>query len=78
MALKKLDSVVLTKDIPAYNLKKGDVGTVVHVYPEGQMEVEFVTAGGRTQAVATLESSAVRPVAPLDMIAVRRLSKTAA
>lgn len=78
MSFKKLDSVVLTKDMPKHGLKKEDVGAVVHVYPDGQMEVEFVTAGGKTQDVATLESSDVRPITPLDMIAVRRLVQTAA
>ncbi len=78
MSFKKLDSVVLTKDMPNHGLKKEDVGAIVHVYPEGQMEVEFVTAGGKTQAVVTLESSDVRPITPLDMIAVRQLAQTAA
>ncbi len=35
----------------------GDVGTVVHVYRDGQAyEVKFVTSEGHTAAVATLEA----------------------
>ena len=41
----------------------GDVGTVVHVYPDGAAyEVEFFTPDGDTVAVVTVEASGVRPV----------------
>jgi uncharacterized iron-regulated membrane protein len=49
-------------------LEAGDVGTVVHVYKDGQAyEVEFVTLDGHTAAVVTLEASQVRPVGRLDI-----------
>ena len=35
------------------------------------MEVEFVTASGRTQALVTLPPSALREVADDDLVAVR-------
>jgi hypothetical protein len=38
------------------------VGTVVHVYRDGQAyEVEFATLDGTTAAVVTLEASQLRP-----------------
>lgn len=61
--IKELDSVVLTSAVPAEGLEPGDVGTVVHVYQDGQaFEVEFMTLDGETAAVATVEASQVRPV----------------
>jgi len=61
--IAELDSVVLTRDVPEYRLEKGDIGAVVHRYGEtGGLEVEFVTAGGKTVAVLTLTETDVRPV----------------
>ncbi len=60
--IKELDTVVLTKDLQEYNLKSGDVGTVMHIYEGGKAyEVEFVTGEGKTIAVATLPKSDIRP-----------------
>jgi len=43
-------------------LRDGDLGSVVGTYdPEG-LDVEFVTASGRTQALVTLHNSDVRRV----------------
>jgi Domain of unknown function (DUF4926) len=55
----------LKSDLPAEGLKAGDVGTVVHnIYRDRRLayEVEFTTLDGDTVAVATLETSQVRPV----------------
>lgn len=61
--IKEHERVVLTAPIPDEGLEPGDVGTVVHVYRDGQAyEVEFVALDGHTAAVVTLEASAVRPV----------------
>ncbi len=63
MMIKEHDRVVLTAPVPAEGLEVGDVGTVVHVYPDGKaFEVEFTTLDGKTAAVATVEALAVRPV----------------
>ena len=52
--IKEHDRVVLTNSVPSQGLEEGDVGTVVHVYKDGEAyEVEFVTLDGRTAAVAT-------------------------
>ncbi|HLA69101.1 MAG TPA: DUF4926 domain-containing protein [Bacteroidota bacterium] len=58
--MKVLDLVVLQKNLPTHRLKKGDVGTVVHVHPNNGCEVEFVTLDGKTLAVVSLKSSEIR------------------
>lgn len=59
--------MVLTKTVPAEKLEAGDVGSVVHVYPDGSAyEVEFTTLDRRTAAVVTVEASGVRPVTDRD------------
>jgi hypothetical protein len=73
--IKEHDRVVLTKPVYAEGLEEGDVGTVVHVYKDGEaFEVEFLTLDGRTAAVATLESSYVRPITARDITHTRELS----
>ena len=69
------ERVVLTKSVPSEGLEEGDVGTVVHVYKDGEAyEVDFLTLDGHTAAVATLESSQVRPVSARDITHTRELS----
>ena len=73
--IKEHDRVVLTKPVPSDGLEDGDVGTVVHVYDDGKAyEVEFLTLDGHTAAVATLDSSQVRPVTARDITHTRELS----
>jgi hypothetical protein len=66
-----LDVVVLVHDLPVDGLKAGDLGTVVELLDADTFEVEFVAASGRTQALVTLRSTDVRPVADDDLVAVR-------
>ena len=73
MDIKELDTIVLAEDVPSHGLKAGDIGAVVEVYTPESIEVEFVTAAGRTQAVLPLTSSQIRPVGPQDIPAVRSL-----
>jgi hypothetical protein len=73
--IRELDRVVLTKDVAEYGLREGDIGTVVHCYPDGAAyEVEFVAASGRTVAVLTLENGEVRPMDPQEISHARRLT----
>ena len=66
--IRENDRVVLTGDLPAVRLKAGDVGTVVHVYPDARAyEVEFVALDGSTVAVSTVEAALVREVRPQDI-----------
>ncbi|MCB7130429.1 MAG: DUF4926 domain-containing protein [Candidatus Brocadiales bacterium] len=74
MKFKILDTVVLARDLPAHSLKKGDLGAVVELYEPDGLEVEFVTASGRTEALATLQVGDVRSVGDTDLISVRSLT----
>ena len=67
----ELDTVVLLRDLPETGLRSGDLGAVVQLYGDEALEVEFVTAAGRTQALLTLSVSDVRPVSDDDLLAVR-------
>jgi hypothetical protein len=72
-----LDTVVLNRDIPEHGLRRGDLGAVVDVHNPDGLEVEFVLASGKTQALVTLNVTDVRAVADGDLIAVRELKRTA-
>ncbi len=73
---KLLDTVALTHDLPASGLRRGDLGAVVEVHAAEALEVEFVAASGRTQALLTLSFEDVRHVGDQDLIAVRSLEPT--
>ena len=77
MKYKSLDTVVLNTNLPDYGLRKGDLGAVVHVYEPDGLEVEFVTASGKTEALVTLKTDGVRPVVDNDLVAVRPFSQSA-
>lgn len=75
MSLAELSRVVLTRDLPDEKLSAGDVGTIVHAYPDGAaFEVEFFTLTGRTIAVATVAAGALRPVAANDVASARSVA----
>lgn len=76
MAAKLYQEVVLDTDVAEHGLRRGDMGTVVHVYPNGGIEVEFFTASGKTRAVVTLRQDAVRMAADNELVAVRALDPT--
>jgi uncharacterized protein DUF4926 len=64
MRYQVLDTVVLDRDLAEHRLRKGDLGSVVEVYEPDGLEVEFVTASGRSAALVTLNDRDVRPDAP--------------
>ena len=72
MKFHLLDVVVLDADVPVRGLRRGDLGAVVDVHDPDGLEVEFVTASGRTQALVTVKETDVRAVADNDLVAVRR------
>lgn len=73
--IKEHDRVVPTQDLASEKLTTGDVGTVVHVYRGGEaFEVEFVSLGGETVAIATLERTQVRPVERGEITHARRVA----
>lgn len=73
MEIRVLDTVVLARDLPAYGLRVGDLGAVVEMSPPDGLEVEFVTASGKTGALVTLRPSDVRRVADNDLVTARTL-----
>jgi hypothetical protein len=77
MRFRLLETVVLNRDLPDHGLRKGDLGAVVHVYEPDGLEVEFVSASGKTEALVTLTETDVRAVADGDLIAVRKLDRSA-
>ena len=77
------DMVVLTADMavtsvrsPRPELKAGDVGTVVHIYRDGEAyEVEFSRMqGGAPFALVTVTADQVRPLGNRDLFHVRELA----
>jgi hypothetical protein len=73
--IDELSLVALTSDIPDHHLHKGDVGTVVHLYSDGQAyEVEFSSADGMTVAVLTLPEEAIRRLGGHEILHVRDLA----
>ena len=78
MKYRPLDSVVLKHDHDEYGLRTGDLGAVVEVYEPDGLEVEFVSASGRTEALVTLSEDDVRSVDDHDLISVRPFSRQTA
>ena len=66
-----LDTVVLNRDLPEHGLKRGDLGAIIEVYDGEALEVEFVTASGRTEALLTLKLEDVRKATDADLAIVR-------
>ena len=65
---RELDCVVLATDIPEDGLRKSDVGTIVHAYPEGRaFIVEFLALDGSTEAVTEVLPSQIRAVTASDI-----------
>lgn len=72
---EELENVVLNHSIEKHGLKKGDIGTVVHVYDGKEViEVEFLTAKGETVAILTLNYSEVRSTERNEILHVRGYS----
>ena len=78
MTFCELETVVLERDIPGRGLRKGDLGAVVELYDPDGLEVEFVRASGKTQALVELKTSDVRSVRDEDLVSVRSIARGAA
>jgi hypothetical protein len=76
MPIQLHEEVVLACDVPGEGLRRGDIGTVVHVYPNGGFEVEVFTASGKTRAVVTLRAADVRLATDDELVSVRALDST--
>ena len=71
MRYELLDTVVLERDLPDHHLRRGDLGTVVELYPPTGLEVEFVSASGKAKALITLGEDDVRRARDGDLLSVR-------
>ncbi len=71
MQFRLLDVVVLNRDLAREGLRKGDLGTVVELYPPDGLEVEFVTGSGRSKALVAVEARDIRSPGDGDVFAVR-------
>jgi len=72
--IHELDTVVLTTDLPECGLVEGDVGAVVMMHSGGVgFEVEFVTLGGETVSVVSLNPSQVRAIGRREIPHVRTM-----
>jgi hypothetical protein len=60
MRPQELECVVLKRDLPEFRLVAGNIGTVVLVYPQDALEVEFVDREGDTVALLTILDRDVR------------------
>jgi len=73
--IEELEDVILTCDLPAKGLARGDIGSVVLVHEGGKgYEVEFTTLDGETIAVVTLNAKQVRHSKPREIAHVRGLA----
>ena len=80
--INEFDRVILMGDIPSKKLKKGDIGTVVMIYPKVNLtssansgfEVEFFTLDGKTLAVETLLPEQIRSVKTNEVAHVREVA----
>ena len=62
IAFKEIEVVRLKEDLPEHNLKKGETGTIVMVYPKSKSYyVEFVERDGTTKALVELWRNQIEP-----------------
>ncbi len=51
MNYKHFDVIETIVDFPEYGIRAGGIGTIVDVYPDGELEVEFADKAGETVAI---------------------------
>lgn len=73
MNYELLEVVVLARDVPEEKLRAGDLGTIVEIYDDRNVEVEFILSSGDTQAVLTLSTEEIRKRQPSEISAVRSI-----
>ena len=61
-AIRLLDVVALTTNLPKYTLWRGEIGAVVECHPDNAFEVEFVAQDGYTYALVTLRGDQLMPL----------------
>ncbi len=74
-AIAELDHVALARDYPEHGLVAGDIGCVVMVHKDGAgYTLEFVSLGGETVAVLTVEAAAIRQLGTREIAHVREMA----
>lgn len=77
MKYKLFEEIVLKKDMPGKNLKKGDIATIVEYHPvtggEDGYSLEVFNALGDTIAVITVPESAIESLTEYEVFSVRSL-----
>lgn len=59
--IKELERIYLLADLAGTAFVKGDVGTVVYIYPDNQAyEIEFFALDGSTLGVETIRANQVK------------------
>jgi Domain of unknown function (DUF4926) len=66
MTYDELDMIVLTRDFPELALRTGDIGTIVMLYDETMVEVEFRSPIGDAPTIAEVPVNAMRLVQDSD------------
>ena len=80
MTLELYQEVALTRDLPEYQLKAGDIGTLVDFvsHPSGGEEgclLEVFNAIGESLAVIAVPISTIEVLRPDEILTVRSLAK---
>jgi hypothetical protein len=76
MTLELYKEVALTRDLPEYKLRKGDIGTIVEPLSNAKQRgyaVEFFNAVGDTIAVAALDERDLEPLREDEVLHIRKL-----
>lgn len=81
MTLELYQEVALTRDLPEYNLRAGDIATLVDFVPhpnhgEDGCVLEVFNAVGESLAVIAVPISVVAALRPDEILAVRSLVKS--
>lgn len=75
--INEFERVVLTSDLPDYDLVAGDIGTVVMIHRGGEgYELEFIALDGTTIAVVTILASQIRRIRSGEIAHVRQVETT--
>jgi hypothetical protein len=75
--ISELDRVVLTVNLPQYDLKPGDIGPVILVHQEGLgYEVELITLNRETIASVSLFSSQIPAIGDREIAQARVLARS--
>jgi len=83
MAYQLFTKVALKDDLPEHNLRRGDVATIVETHSgapgqEPGCSLEVFNAIGETIAVVSVRESQIEPLAPNEVLHVRRLDEVLA